>query len=309
MDSGDALQPVGVLAAHEPGDGGLGPADAASPGAPGGAPDHLFEPRIFVGSVSHARLKPVRHAFKHAVFSLWLDVDRLAETAGRLRFFGLNRFNLIGFSERAHGPRDGGPLRPWVEERLREIDAPAPRRIMALCLPRMLGYEFNPLTTYYCYDAEGRLTALVYEVKNTIGGQHAYPVRLDPAAETRRTEPLRTKKRSRHRHERRKAFYVSPFIEMAKTYRFDVVEPGDRLSLRITESDAEGQELIAVWEGRAEPLSDGRILRRMVSHPLLSLRVIGLIHWHAIRLLWKGAPMIGRRMASPEAQRGSSSTM
>lgn len=255
-----------------------------------------FAPRLFVGSVMHMRLRPVRHHFRHRMIALWLDIDRLGDTAGRLRLFGYNRFNLFGFYDQDHGPRDGSPLRPWVEARLAEAGAPRPERIMALAFPRVLGHEFNPLTVYYCYDAEERLSALVYEVKNTIDGQHAYPVRLDPAEDV-------------HRHSRRKRFYVSPFIGMDKTYRFLARDTADRLALRINEAGAEGEELIATWSGRPELLTDATVFRRSFSHPLMSLKVVGLIHWHALRLLLKGAPVLGRRSARPAQRRGASSVI
>ncbi|MEL6979778.1 MAG: DUF1365 domain-containing protein [Pseudomonadota bacterium] len=255
-----------------------------------------FAPRLFVGHVMHMRLKPARHRFRHSVVSLWLDVDRLAETARRLRFFGYNKPALFGFRDADHGPRDGRPLRPWVEAQLARISAPPPARLMLLCFPRVLGYVFNPLSVYYGYDADGRLSSIVYEVKNTIGGQHAYAARLDAADEAEAAP----------RHARDKAFYVSPFIGMDKTYRFTAPPPGERLALRIKEADAAGDELIATWSGRAEPLSDARIARRFATHPALGFRVIALIHWHALRLALKGVPMIGRRMASPAAQRGES---
>lgn len=258
------------------------------------AVDTRFQPRLFVGSVMHMRLKPVRHRFRHRMVCLWLDVDRLAEIGRRFRLFGYNRFGLFGFYDKDHGPRDGSALRPWVEARLAEAGCEAPARIMALCFPRVLGHEFNPLTVYYCYDGQGRLSGVVYEVKNTIDGQHAYPVKLTPGA-------------AEHRHERRKQFYVSPFIGMDKTYRFLARDPESRLALRINEADAAGAELIATWNGTPEPMTDWRILRRAFSHPLMSLRVVGLIHWHALRLLLKGVPVLGRRIASPEQQRGASS--
>lgn len=270
------------------------PAVAPSESAPLDPSQDRFTSRIFVGEVMHLRLKPVRHLFRHRMIALWLDIDRLRETARRRRFFGYNTFNLFGFYDKDHGPRDGSPLRPWVEARLAEAGAERPTRIMALCFPRVLGHEFNPLTVYYCYDASERLSGLVYEVKNTIDGQHAYPVRLDPAEES-------------HRHSRQKDFYVSPFIGMDKTYRFLARDTAQKLSLRINESDAEGEELIATWTGRPEPMSDARIFRRALSHPLMSVKVVSLIHWHALRLVLKGAPVLGRKIATPVQQRGASS--
>lgn len=253
-----------------------------------------FESRLFVGAVMHLRMKPRRHQFRHRVFALWLDIDRLETAAAGARLFGFNRWAPVAFYNRDHGPRDGGALRPWVEARLDEVGAPPPARIMLLSFPRIFGYVFNPLSVYYGYDADGELTSLVYEVKNTVGGQHAYPVLLDsPNAP----------------HARKKTFYVSPFIDMDQTYEFTAPPPGDRLALRIKESGGAEDTLIATWNGQAEALSDRRLSARLWSHPLMTLRVIALIHWHAVRLILKGAPFQGRRMATLEERRGSSSSV
>lgn len=240
-----------------------------------------FEPRLFTGHVMHLRLRPKRHQFRYAVFSLWLDVDRIEETLAPLKRLRHEGFGLFGFRAADHGPRDGGALRPWVEARLAEIGAPSPSRIMLLCFPRVLGYVFNPLSVYYCYDAAGRLDHIVYEVKNTFGDQHAYALSAPPDVD------------GLVRHDQEKEFFVSPFIDMEKAYHFSASPPGERLALRIKETDAEGDYLIATWSGRAEPLTDRLLLRRFGSHPLMTLKIVAAIHWEALRLALKGVRFLG----------------
>lgn len=250
------------------------------------APDQEDGARLYVGHVMHLRLRPKRHQFRYSVFSLWLDVDRLDQTASRLKRFAVDRFALFAFYRRDHGRRDGSDLRPWVEEQLAAAglvrDArDRPGRIMLLSFPRVLGYAFNPLSVYYCYDAHDRLRHIVYEVKNTFGDQHPYAVAANADDD------------GLSRHDRLKEFFVSPFIDMEKTYRFTTASPSDRLSLRIKETDDVGDYLIATWNGDAEPLTDRALLRRFVSHPLMTLRVILGIHWEALRLAIKGVRFLG----------------
>ncbi len=240
-----------------------------------------FEPRLYLGRVMHLRTRPARHQFRYRVAALWLDADRPEAAAKGLGLLSVDRFGLYAFHRRDHGPRDGGPLRPFVEEALGRIGAPAPSRIMLLSFPRVLGYVFNPLSVYYGYDADGALESLVYEVKNTIGGQHAYAVRLDRAA-------------AAHRHGADKRFYVSPFIAMEKRYNFTALAPGRRLALLIKLTDPEGLFLSASWNGDAEPLSDGALARRLVSHPLHAQKVIAGIYFEALRLRLKGVRLVGR---------------
>ena len=128
----------------------------------------------------HHRLRPVRHRFTYSVFSLYLDLDDIGRIAGSLRLLSVERRNLLSFHAADHGARDGSPLRPWVLARLSErgITLRSPR-IRLLCFPRLFGYVFNPISVYFCYDGPA-LAAVVYEVKNTFGGQHVYafPVAL-----------------------------------------------------------------------------------------------------------------------------------
>lgn len=243
---------------------------------------------LYEGEVMHCRLRPARHRFVYRVFSLLLDIDEIPRLAGRLVLFSHNRFNLVSFSDRDHGPRDGSPLRPWVERHLtaQGIDLHG-GRILIHCLPRLLGYVFNPLSTYWCYDAEGRLRALFYEVKNTFGEQHTYLLRVPPGHSA--DAPI---------HQRAaKIFYVSPFIGMEATYRFRVREPEDRLSIHIREGDDGGDFLVATHTGARRPLGDRALLRAGLLFPLVTLKVIAAIHWQAFKLWRKGVRLQGR----PEA--------
>ena len=243
-------------------------------------------PGLYWGRVMHRRLRPVRHRFDYRVVSVLLDIDRLAETAAGLRFFSLDRFNLFSFHRRDHGPRDGGPLRPWVAARMAEAgvaDDGGPVRM--LCFPRMLGYVFNPITLYYCHARDGRLVAMLYEVSNTFGGRHTYALPVDPAAPPERPAT----------HGCSKAFYVSPFIGMTSDYRFRVDRPGRRLSLLIRQAVPDGECLIATLTGERRPLADRWLLRAAATRPLATWKVIAGIHFEALRLWRKGAPFHPRR--------------
>ncbi|MEM7743927.1 MAG: DUF1365 domain-containing protein [Pseudomonadota bacterium] len=232
---------------------------------------------LYQGHVMHMRLTPFAHKFRYRVFTMLLDIDRLKETFGALRLLRLDRFGLMSFHQRDHGPRDGSDLRPWVEARLAEHGLPAPARIRVLAFPRILGYVFNPLSVYYCEDADGRVTSIVYEVKNTFGDQHPYVVPIAPQDD------------GAARHQVDKAFYVSPFIAMDQTYRFTIRPPGERLALKIRQHDATGPWLIATQSGVRRPLSDRALLGQWLRHPLMTLKVFAAIHWQALRLALKGA--------------------
>jgi DUF1365 family protein len=225
----------------------------------------------------HMRLQPKRHQFRYQVFSVLLDLDRLE--AAQSRFFRLGRFGVLSFVNDDHGALDGSPLRPWVERVLCDKGLPKPAHIRLHCFPRLWGYVFNPLSVYYCYDVEGQLESVLYEVKNTFGGQDTYALPADSSEVTR--------------HEQDKAFWVSPFIPMEQTYRFTVFAPEDKLAIRIRQAGPEGEVLIATHTAKAAQASDAAIARLVAAHPLMTLKVIVGIHWEALRLWLKGVSFLG----------------
>ena len=242
---------------------------------------------LYRGKVMHARLKPASHRFSYRVVNILVDVSRLDEIDRKMRLFGVNKPMLFSFFERDHGPRDGTPLAAYVRRLLTEhgIQRPGEQgHILLLCYPRIFGFVFNPLSVYFCYDPEGELTALVYEVRNTFGEMHTYVRAVDP--DWRATGIVR--------QSQQKAFYVSPFITMNTTYLFRVLPPRERVQLRILATDDEGPLLAATFSGRSLPLNDRSVLRAAITLPFMTLKVVAAIHFEALRLWLKGVCIVER---------------
>ena len=240
---------------------------------------------LYFGEVMHARLKPIGHRFRYRVMSLLIDLDRLAAADRRSPLFGVNRAALYSFNEADHGERDGSSLRLYAERRAAAhgVDL-AGGRVLLLCYPRLLGFTFNPLSVYFCYRADGELALMIYEVRNTFGEIHAYVLPVQPGEISQ----------AGVRQEQDKLFYVSPFIGMAMRYRFRVSPPGARVTLRILETDREGPLLAATFSGRRRSLTTTALLRAFLALPLVTLKIVGAIHWQALRLWLKGARLTPR---------------
>lgn len=234
---------------------------------------------LYIGDVMHARYAPKRHAFRYRVFNTLLDIDNLDTVHASCRWFSVNRFNLFSFHERDHGPADGSSLRAWTERILQAAGInPVDGRIELLCFPRVLGYVFNPLSVWYCRDHDGNLQAVIYEVRNTFGERHSYVV-------APRTGCLQDGE-TRHAL---KGFHVSPFMPMAMQYRFCVTPPGEHLEVLIDEYDEDDQHVLrARLRGVRRPLTDAVLLKCFVSIPLMTIKVIAMIHWQALRLYLRG---------------------
>lgn len=246
---------------------------------------------LYAGSVMHRRLKPKLHHFRYGAWWLLIDIDQLAETSDRLRLFAYNRFNLISLHDRDYGSGQTD-LRSDVMARLSTAGVSGDvARIFLLTMPRLFGYVFNPLSVYLCVDGDDTVRALIYEVHNTFGERHSYvlPARTDSDGLVRQTTD--------------KTFYVSPFMPMELTYRFRVRATENDIIVAIAGIGRQGPMIHASLTGRHRPLNDRQLLRAVLSHPLLTLKVVAAIHWEALRLWLKRLPLVPRRSSSPHPDR------
>lgn len=261
------------------------PGRAALPpgGAERGAAGAAKVSGLFVGRVMHQRLQPLRHHLSYGMYTLLLDLDELDTLHQRLRWFSVGRFNLFSLQPRDHGDgtaADAAGLRAHIDAQLRGAALPTGGAIRLLAMPRILGYAFNPLSVWFCHAPGGELQAIVYEVNNTFGQRHSYLIEVDAA---QRTGGLVTQRCD-------KQLYVSPFLGMALHYRFRVEPPAQGLSLGVGVHAPDGGAVLhARLDAQRRALTDGALLRVFLTHPLLTLKVVGGIHWEALKLWLKGA--------------------
>lgn len=242
---------------------------------------------LYAGEVMHERFRPRRHRLRYRVFSLLIDLDELPALDRRLRLFGHNRRALFSFQDRDHGGGEPGALRAWIDQRLwRAGLAPDGGQVLVLCYPRILGHVFNPLSIYYCHGRDGLLRAMLYEVHNTFGERHTYVIPAEPGDG------------GRIRQHCDKAFFVSPFVAMNCSYHFRTAVPDRRAVISIVENDGEGPLLTAVFSGLRRELTDAMLARMFLTYPLMTLKVVAGIHWEALKLWWKGVPLIAHAKAA-----------
>ncbi len=235
---------------------------------------------FYVGHVAHHRLSPKRHSLRHRVYWLLLDLEELPELNDRLKLFSHNGMNLISLHDRDHGDRSGTPLR---EQALGHLSAAgldfAGVSVRLLCMPRVAGYDFNPLSVYYCCCGSGQPIAMIYEVNNTYGGRHTYVIPVSG----RQPQAGQTVHQNCN-----KQFYVSPFMDLDLTYLFEADLPGSDVSLSVQARKNDRAVINTSLHGHRRDLTDFNILRLAATHPVLPAKVTGAIYWHAFKLWWRG---------------------
>ena len=224
----------------------------------------MLTPALYRTRITHLRRAPVHHYFEHSGYSWYVDLDAIPQLPRWLR-------PLARFDARDH--LDGGPndsLRQRIDAFLsqRDIDLHG-GTITALMQARVFGYVFNPLSLYWCHDADGVLRHIVAEVHNTYGERHAY---LLPPDHVRPAMVL-------------KKLYVSPFNAVDGYYLVRAPKPDDALDVTISLHRDNQPAFVATLRGTRRRASIGEILRLQLTAPLaplmgsLGIRVQGITLW------------------------------
>ena len=232
------------------------------------------------GQTFHGRRGAVENAFSYAVDYVLLDAEAEIEAPW---LFARNRGGLVSLHDRDHGGAPGqGRGAAWVREVLAEAPVEV-ARIELLAQPRVLGHVFNPVSFWLVRDGGGALRVVIAEVTNTYGDRHSYLCRNADWSPISREDRI----------EAEKIFHVSPFQPVGGGYRFRFDICDERIGIWIDYAAGNGG-LLATLAGRRAPLTNAGMIAAMMRRPFGSRRVLGLIHWQALKLWWKGATFRNR---------------
>lgn len=250
--------------------------------------------------IMHQRLWPKRHGFRNSVFLFYLDLDELPRLSEFSAWLGWNRRALYSFYDKDHLPFSDAPLKERVRQYLVEQGVETePVRVMLLTSLRFLGYVFNPVSFYYCFDGEDRPFCAIAEINNTFLETKLFLV--PPASD------LDGDARGPYAFESlaEKLFYISPYSALSNRMSFKLNPPDARVGVfvdemspdvdlgKAPEADAEnrperGLILVSSITGKQAPLTTGSLFGLTLKHPFVTFQVIFFIHFHAFLLFLKG---------------------
>ena len=227
-------------------------------------------PALVVGQVTHQRPGPVRHHFRHRAYQWLVDLDSVPRQPWYLRPFAQ-------FSSADHLGDPGLPIKANVENYLARggIRLGERGRVLMLANARVLGYVFDPLSVFWCYDRAGLLVCVVAEVHNTYGERHAYLLRPDETGRSQTDKEL----------------YVSPFFDVSGCYGLKFTLTPDLVSATVLLRRGDALAFSATFRGRPELATRRALARRLLREPLMPQRVSALIRAHGLWLWLRRLPV------------------
>ncbi|MBX9601503.1 MAG: DUF1365 domain-containing protein [Bryobacteraceae bacterium] len=249
------------------------------------APAAIFQPRagLFTGSLRHRRFRPRKHQFEYSMFLAFLDVDRIPEQMAATPYTRYNRFAWASFHDQDHFGDPALPLRERLRQSARQNGLELPDGpIFLLTHLRYLGYCFNPISIFYCYERDGRLGLTLAEVNSTFGESHNYWLHAGNAS---------GREGGSRRYVTPKKMHVSPFFGMNMNYEFVLTDPGERLIAHMNVVEPDGCFFDATLRLERADWNGGNLLKALARHPWMTAKVTAGIHWQALQLFLKKVPV------------------
>ena len=235
------------------------------------------EDSLYKGIVTHTRFSPFQHKFKYRVTYFWFDLNEFRK---RL-FFKKNQFSLFSFYDKDHGEVGAKKINfcNFINKEVERRTKQKFKKIKVMCLPRILGYVFNPISVFVFYDQKLNPKQIVFEVSNTFKERHAYLKKIKKTGNTFRLK---------------KKFYVSPFFNIDGEYEIKFNVDRNLLNLFILYRNKNSKIFSASFKGKFKRMTNINILKTFISNSFQNLIVTFGIYYQALKLFTKGATYVNK---------------
>lgn len=223
--------------------------------------------------VKHNRYAPTEHSFEYPVRTCLLDLDDLSEIDRSLKLFGYNRFSLASLLDSDYLTSGSGTIPEKLSALMADngLEIQTGDKVYLVTSPRLMNYVFNPVSFYWVFR-DGEHIGCVAEVNNTFGEKHVYPLSGHGDTEGFPAE-----------YQADKTFHVSPFFDRTGRYHFNFSDIRKNLAVSVTliRDGSKNFEAEISEEGERIPLTDGNLLKSIVSRPFTSHLTFPRILWEA----------------------------
>ena len=235
----------------------------------------IKQPLLIKGDIMHYRFFPKKNHFDYKSTYISFPISKLKEL--RKPLFSLSKFNLYGFYQSDYGTKDSANIEQWIKQILHSNNIDNINHIVLVTHPRVLGYVFNPVSFWLCFDEQKRLIAVLSEVNNTCGQKHCYLCFKEDLSEIKADDWLEAKKE----------FYVSPFMEIEGKYKFRFQFKDNQMQFFINYLVDDKLKLSTSLKCNFTEFNSSNLLLAFVKMPFFTLKTIILIHYQALKLWFK----------------------
>lgn len=244
----------------------------------------MMKSKLYTGQVRHKRYQPFIHDFRYKLFMVYLDLSEIDSVIRDSWIYSARHKAMVEFRRSDYFGDPMIPLETSIRDKVADETGTRPTGpIRMLSQLRIMGYVFNPVTFYYCFDQEDtQVETILMEITNTPWKErHAYilPPELNLSTAAHRYQYIIDKD-----------FHVSPFMSLDYVYDMKFGLPDEKLFISIENQQQEKQKkFVATLQLKRNEFTKSELLAQLVRFPLVTFKVVWGIYWQALLLKLKGA--------------------
>jgi DUF1365 family protein len=235
----------------------------------------LAKPLLLQGEIMHRRFSPRKNSFKYKSVYISFPISQIDKLKKTL--FSIGKFNLFSLAPKNFGDGKSSNLTDWITHLLLENNINDIQDIVLVTHPKVLGYAFNPVSFWLCFDEKKQLLCVLSEVTNTCGQKHNYLCFKNNSQPIHSTDWLQAQK----------AFYVSPFLQIEGEYKFRFEYNDKGVNFFINYFVEDKLMLSTYLRCQFQEFTNTNLLVSFFKIPFFTLKTTLLIHYQALKLYSK----------------------